>query len=150
MGEVLSHVIERMRRIGRISIDTDLVRVALVFEAGLQAVMVRLAKRAQLASNEFRIVAAVRFYVIDDSGRLDLTVGEAKRAKRLGLQLMTSNVLPNLQRIPSLARFLRCGRIGELGGHGVYLSLSEARGEAGSGLGRPRGLGPPSRGKRPS
>ena len=34
MGEVLSHVIKRMRRIGRISIDTDLVRVALVFEAG--------------------------------------------------------------------------------------------------------------------
>ena len=27
--------------------------------------MVRLAKRAQLASNEFRIVAAVRFYVIE-------------------------------------------------------------------------------------
>ena len=69
--------IERVSRIEREAVDANVGPIASVFEARLQAVMVRFAERSDRAAKEGVVIGLMRRAVIGHGRRRDLTFGLA-------------------------------------------------------------------------
>ena len=112
--------IERMRRIERIAVDANVGPIASVFEVRLQAVVARLAERAERTQDELVVIAVMRRVMIGDRRGRDAPLFLAQDAERGDLQLMLGACSPGLKRIPAAPGQALCGS--EIArGHGVIL-----------------------------
>ena len=96
--------IERMRGIEREAVDANVGPIATMFEARLQAIVARLAKRSDRPEQEGVVIALMRREVIGDRGRGYTPLLFAGGAQRLDAQLMLGACPPALQAIPSTRR----------------------------------------------
>ena len=97
-----SSLVDRMARIDRPAINTNVRKISAHLHQSLCTVMARLAKRLQLAEPKLVDVAVMRFNMISNgSWSYDASL-EAERTKRLNSPLMFRKPLPPRQMIQAL------------------------------------------------